>query len=129
MQLDDIRAFSADQERGSWFDLLDPVTGKATGVRLKLAGPDSEAQNRARLRLADDLSEVADADGRVSAEARERARIDSLARCVLAWEISEDGQPLPFTHANVVRLLKAAAWVQAQVDAFASDRAAFRRAG
>lgn len=129
MQLDDIRAFSADQERGAWFDLLDPVTGKATGIRLKLAGPDSEAQNRARLRLADDLSEVADAEGRVTAEARERARIDSLARCVLAWEISEDGQPLPFTHANVVRLLKAAAWVQAQVDGFAYDRAAFRRIG
>lgn len=129
MQLDDIRAFSADQERGAWFDLLDPVTGKATGIRLKLAGPDSEAQNRARLRLADDLSEVADAEGRVTAESRERARIDSLARCVLAWEISEDGQPLPFTHANVVRLLKAAAWVQAQVDGFASDRAGFRRIG
>lgn len=126
MQLDDIRSLSADQDRGHWFDLVDPVTGTATGIRLKVAGPDSEVQNRARLRLADDLSEVADAEGRVSAEARERARIDSLARCVLAWEISEDDQPVPFTHANVVRLLKAAAWVQAQVDAFASDRASFR---
>lgn len=126
MQLDDIRAFTADQERGAWFDLRDPVTGDKTGIRVKLAGPDSETQNRARLRLADDLAEVADAEGRVTAEARERARIDSLARCVLAWEISEDDQPLPFTHANVVRFLRAAAWVQAQVDALASDRAAFR---
>ncbi|MFD1341463.1 hypothetical protein [Litorisediminicola beolgyonensis] len=126
MQLDDIRAFSADQERGHWFDLLDPVTAKATGIRVKLAGPDSEVQNRARLRLADDLSEVADAKGLVSAEARERCRLESLARCVLAWEITEDGQPVPFTHANVLRLLKAATWVQAQIDAFASDRAAFR---
>ena len=128
MQLEDIRAFSEDQERGAWFDLLDPVTGKATGIRLKMAGPDSETQNRARLRLADDLADVADAEGRVSAEARERARIDSLARCVLAWECSEDGAPIPFTHGNVVRLLKAATWVQAQADAFASDRAAHRRA-
>lgn len=129
MQLDDIRAFSADQDRGEWFDLLDPVTGQKTGIRVKIAGPDSETQNRARLRLADDLADVADAEGRVTAEARERARIDSLARCVLAWEIAEDGQPLPFTHTNVVRLLKAATWVQGQVDTFASDRAAFRRAG
>ncbi|GGO55245.1 hypothetical protein SAMN05444398_103284 [Roseovarius pacificus] len=126
MQLDDIRAFSADQDRGQWFDLVDPVKGKPTGIRVKLAGPDSEVQNRARLRLADDLSEVADAEGRVSAEARERARIDSLARCVLDWEISEDGEPVPFTHANVVRFLRAGAWVQAQVDGFASDRAAFQ---
>lgn len=129
MQLDDIRAFSADQDRGVWFDLLDPVTHQNTGIRLKVAGPDSEVQNRARLRLADDLSEVADAEGRVTAEARERARLDSLACCVLAWEINEDGQPVPFSHANIVRLLKSATWVQAQIDAFASDRAAFRRAG
>ncbi|MEQ8431638.1 MAG: hypothetical protein RLO15_03755 [Parvibaculum sp.] len=129
MQLDDIRAFSADQERGAWFELLDPVTGKSTGIRFKLAGPDSETQNRARLRLADDLAEVADAEGRVSAEARERARLDSLARCILDWEISEGGEALPFTHASAVRLLKAATWLQAQVDSFASDRAAFRRDG
>lgn len=129
MQLEDIRAFSADQERGVWFELLDPVTHKGTGIRLKVAGPDSDLQNRARLRLADDLAEVADTEGRVSAEARERARLDSLARCVIAWEISEEGQPVPFAHANIVRLLKAATWVQAQVDSFASDRAAFRRDG
>lgn len=126
MQLDDIRNQTADQDRGHWFDLVDPVTGKPTGIRVKLAGPDSETQNRARLRLADDLADVADAEGRVSAEARERCRIDSLARCVLAWEITEDGQPVPFNHANVLRLLKAATWVQAQVDANASDRASFR---
>ncbi|MAZ27986.1 MAG: hypothetical protein CL868_13040, partial [Cytophagaceae bacterium] len=82
MQLDEIRAFSADQDRGAWFDLADPVTGRATGIRLKIAGPDSETQNRARLRLADDLAERADAEGRGSAEARERARVDSLARCL-----------------------------------------------
>lgn len=128
MQLDDIRNFTADQERGAWFDLLDPVSGQPTGIRFKLAGPDSETQNRARLRLADDLADVADADGRVSAEARERVRIDSLARCILDWEISEGDEPLPLTHANALRVLKASHWLQAEVDAFASDRGAFRRA-
>ena len=128
MQLDEIRAFSADQDRGAWFDLADPVTGRATGIRLKIAGPDSETQNRARLRLADDLAELADAEGRVSAEARERVRVDSLARCLLGWELQEDGHPVPFSHANAVRFLRAAAWVQAQADSFASDRAAFRKA-
>lgn len=126
MQLDDIRSNAADQERGVWFDLADPVTGEVTGIRVKLAGPDSETQNKARLALADELAELADADGRVTAEARERARVNSLAKCVLAWEISEDDQPVPFTHGNVVRLLRAAHWVQVQVDSYASDRAAHR---
>ncbi len=128
MQLNEIRSFSSDQERGTWFDLADPVSGELTGIRLKIAGPDSETQNKARLRLADDLADMVDSEGRVSAEARERARLECLARCVLAWEISEDDQPVPFTHGNVVRLLKAGHWVQIQVDAFASDRVAHREA-
>ena len=103
------------------------MTSEKTGIRVKVAGPDSEVQNRARLRLADDLSELANSEGRVSAEARESVRVDSLARCVLDWEISEAGQPVPFNHANILRLLKAANWVQAQIDAFASDRASFRK--
>jgi len=126
MQLNDILAFSEDQDRGRWFDLADPVTGEPTGIRLRIVGPDSATQARARLKLADELAELADAEGRVSAEAREKARLNNLARCVLGWEIAEDGAPVPFSQANVLRFLRAAQWVQLQVDGFASDRSAFR---
>uniref|UniRef100_A4WS90 Uncharacterized protein n=1 Tax=Cereibacter sphaeroides (strain ATCC 17025 / ATH 2.4.3) TaxID=349102 RepID=A4WS90_CERS5 len=126
--LSSILADAEDQERGAWFDLVDPVSGKPTGIRFRVAGPDSLTQAKARLRMADELAELADADGRVSAEAREKVRINTLARCVLGWEITEEGESVPFSHANVVRVLRAAAWVQAQVDAFASDRRAHRRA-
>jgi hypothetical protein len=44
---------------------------------------------------------------------------------VLGWEIEEDGQPVPFTHANVLRLLRASAWVHQQIDGMAGNRAAF----
>lgn len=125
MQLDDIAGNVADQERGRWFDLLEPVTGAPTGIRFRCAGPDSETQHKARLKLSDALAEMADPDGRVTAAQREKARIDALASCVLGWEITEDGQPLPFTHKNVVRVLSLAFWVQAQVDAFAADRRNF----
>lgn len=122
MQLDDILAHAEDQDRGSWFDLRDPVQGEPTGIRFRMAGPDSATQARARLRLIDDLAELADEEGRVSAEARERARLNSLARCVLGWEIKEGGEDLPFTHANVLRVLRSAQWVHEQVDAFAGAR-------
>lgn len=128
MDLNDILNDSQDQDRGRDFDLADPVTGKPTGITLRIAGPDSATQARARLQLMDDLADMADDEGRVSAAMREKARINSLARCVLGWDVKEDDEPVPFTHANVVRLLKAATWVQAQVDAYASDRAAFRGA-
>lgn len=125
MQLNDILSNAEDQEKGRWFELADPVTGRGTGIRLRIAGPDSATQAKARLAMVDELAAAAGDDGRVGAEARERVRLNSLARCVLGWECSEDGQPVPFTHANVLRLLRAAQWVQLQVDALAGDRAAF----
>lgn len=128
MQLNDILSNAEDQDRGRWFDLLDPVTGKPTGIRFLIAGPDSATQARARLKMVDDLAAAADDEGRVSAEAREKCRLNSLARCVLGWEIAEDGEPVPFTHANVLRVLRAAQWVHQQVDAMAGDRAAFMEA-
>lgn len=125
MQLNDILANVEDQDRGRELDLINPATGAATGIKFRIAGPDSDTQKRARLKLVDELAELADSDGHVSAENREKARTNSLARCVLGWEISEDGKPVPFNHANVVRVLRAAAWVREQVDAFAGDRRAF----
>ena len=125
MDLTAILSNAEDQDRGEWLDLRHPVTGAPTGIRFRIAGPDSATQARARLKLVDELAEQAMDDGRVPAEDREAARLNSLARCVLGWEITEDGQPVPFNHANVVRVLKAAPWVQAQVDAFAADRRAF----
>ncbi len=126
MDFQDILSGIADQDKGAWLDIVDPVDGTPTGIRFRVAGPDSETQHRARLKLADDLADAADTSGRVSAETREKLRLDCLARCVLAWEIESEGKPLPFTHKNVVRVLGAGTWLQAQVDAFASDRAAFR---
>lgn len=126
MELQDIFADAQDQDRGRDFELADPVTGKPTGIKLRLAGPDSATQARARLQFADDLVDLSDDQGRVTAVNREKARLNMLARCVLGWQIEENGEAVPFNHANVLRLLGAGLWVQQQVDAFASDRAAFR---
>lgn len=126
MQLNDIVGEAQDQDRGRDFDLLDPVTGHPTGITLRIVGPDSATQARARLQMTDDLADAADLDGRVSAADREKARLNSLARCIVGWQIEENGEQVPFSHANVLRFLKAAQWVQQQVDAFASDRSAYR---
>lgn len=108
---------------------MDPWTGKPTGFRFLVAGPDSDTQRRARIAMMDELSEAAGADGRASFEAREAARIGCLARCVLAWEIEDEGVPVAFSHRNVVRVLRGVEWLQAQVDAFAGDRRNFAPEG
>lgn len=126
MTLEAILGNLADQDRGRWLDIIDPWEGKPVGLRLLIAGPDSATQNKSRILMMDELSAAADVDGRASFEAREKARINSLARCVLAWEIApEFGLDAKFGHAAIVKILQVA-WIQQQVDAFAGDRAHFR---
>ena len=122
MDLNDILANAEDQEKGRWFELHDPVSGAPTGIKLKIAGPDSATQRRVQLAIFDEIAEVADVDGRVSAEARQRVKLNGLARCILDWEITEDGEPIPFNHKNVLRLLTAAEWIYEQADIFAGRR-------
>jgi len=121
MQLSEITATVEDQGAGRWFDLLNPVTGEPVGVRLRVIGPDSRGQAEALALMTDDLAEVADAAGRVAGADRERVRRQFLARCVVDWEAVEDGQPVPFSHAALMRLL-AVSWVRGQLDAFAINR-------
>lgn len=125
LDLADIRGNAANQERGRWFVLVHPVSGVETGIRLRIAGPDSATQRRAQLALADRLAELADDRGRVSAKDRETARQEALAAVILDWEATEDGQPVPFNTASALRLIRAALWVEAQLDFFAADRVAF----
>lgn len=125
MTLDEIQSNLVDQDRGCWLDIIDPWEGKPVGLRLLIAGPDSATQNKSRIAMMDELSVAADVDGRASFEAREKARINSLARCVLSWEIAaEFGLDAKFGHAAVVKILQVP-WLQQQVDAFAGDRANF----
>lgn len=128
MNLSEVGNIAEDQDRGRWLDLLGPYDGKPVGIRLLIVGPDSMAQARARLKLADDLSDMADDEGRVNAENRETARLRNLARCIIGWEATEDGKPVPFSFDAALRLLKAGRWVQEQVDEFAGSRRAFSRA-
>ncbi len=126
MTLDDIQANVVDQDRGRKLEISDPFEGRPTGITLWIAGPDSMTQRRARIEMSDELAERANLDGTISAEQREAARLNCLAKVVLRWEVQHEGTDLSFSHANVLRVLRSAAWLEASVDAFAGDRANFK---
>lgn len=126
MDLADIFANTEEQDRGTWFELVDPVTGEPLGITLLVAGPDSMVQRRSSVRAADELAEAIDDRGHVAAHRREEIVIAALSRAVLSFKITENGQPVPFSHATVVRLIGAAKWVREQVDSFAADRSPYR---
>lgn len=125
MDLSEILSNIADQDRGRECELVDPVTGDPTGIKLWIVGPDSKTAHDARIAMTDELMERTRSDGTVSGEDRERARLNCLARMVTKWDITENGKPIPFAHKHVLRLL-AVSWAEAQIDAFASNRAHFR---
>lgn len=119
----DILAQAEDQDRGKWFKVLHPVTGKPAGIELLVVGPDSRRTAEAQALMVDELAEAADDTGRVSGAARAVISSRALARCVLDWKAEEDGKPVPFSFAALVKLL-AVSWFRAQTDTFAADRAA-----
>ncbi|WP_275788593.1 hypothetical protein [Pararhizobium gei] len=126
MDLNDVLANVTDQDRGRELTIVNPWTGEQTDMKFWIVGPDSDTQRRSRIEMMDELADAADDDGKVSGEQREAARLNSLAKCVLRWDVKQGGEPLPFGQKNILRVFRAGAWIQAQVDAFAGDRANFR---
>lgn len=126
MTLEEIRANLEDQDRGRWLELIEPWDGQPVGLRLLMVGPDSATHRKARILMMDELADAADLDGKASFEAREKARINCLARCVLNWDIAASfGLESKFSHGAVVKILQIE-WLQQQADAFAGDRVHFR---
>lgn len=126
MDLSDVLANNIDQDQGRMLELADPIEGTPTGMRFWIVGPDSATAHRARIAMMDEMAEAARPDGTISAESREAARLNCLARLVRRFEVNENGQPLPFNHQMMVRILRAGTWMQTQIDTFAADRSKFR---
>lgn len=125
MQLSDVINNAADQDRGADLELIAPWDGSKTGMVLTIAGPDSDTARRADIAMLDQLVAMADDRGMVSAENKQKAQIDGLARRVLRWDVKEGDKPVPFDHQAVVTLL-GVSWVRAQVDTFAGDHRNFK---
>lgn len=107
------------QDRGAELTIKHPVTGEPTDIVLTIAGPDSDVQRRARLKMQDELYAFR---GRPPADDYDRMDIDRLARCVVSWRVKRDGQDVPFTFSAVVKLLHEFTFIREQADQFAASR-------
>ena len=111
------------QDRGADLTIRHPVTGEdVPEIVLTIAGPDSDVQRRARLKLQDALYAYR---GKPPVEALDQLEIERLARCVVGWRVKRDGIDVPFSFTNVVRLFTDAVFVREQAYAFAESRVAY----
>ena len=124
MNLSDVLNNATDQDRGADLELIAPWDGSKTGMVLTIAGPDSDTARRADIAMMDALADMADDRGMVTAEQRQKASLDALAKRVIRWKVEDEGKPVPFDHKAVLTLLRVS-WVRAQVDAFAGDHRNF----
>lgn len=125
MDLTEITNAAGSQEKGHEFELLDPVRGGPTGIKLRIAGPDSEISRKARQAVEREYNRLSARTGGMTPEAKERVMDTFFASIVLGWNVKEDGKALPFSRDNFLRLLRAGLWVRAQVDSFAGDRSPY----
>lgn len=107
------------QDRGAELLIKHPVTGEPTDVVLIVAGPDSDVQRRARLKMQDALYAFR---GRPPADDFDRLEIERLARCIVGWRVKRDGQDVPFAFSTAVKLLTDMRFIREQVEAFAASR-------
>lgn len=120
MDLDAFEALADSQDAGVVVEILDPVTGEATGATITICGPDSRHARKARreaLRAA--LAASDDPDELDLATAM-------LARCVIAWKgVQRGGKDLECTVENAETVFRRFPWIETQCDRKASDRRNF----
>lgn len=108
------------QDRGADLQIRHPVTGEIVpDMVFVVAGPDSDTQRRARIKFSDELLAFR---GTPPADELNRMEIERLARCVVSWRVTRDGNPVEFTHTNVIRLITNFTFIKEQLEAFAASR-------
>lgn len=119
----DLIAFSAEIEaanRPKRFTIRHPMTGEETGFVFWVAGPYSKEQDAARAWVQSEATKLRATHQGIPSEARESLAVGQLARCVTDWSMREHGVSIPFTLANVARVLGASRAIREQVDEFAA---------
>tara|TARA_R110002020_G_scaffold5179_4_gene21930 strand:- start:12487 stop:12879 length:393 start_codon:yes stop_codon:yes gene_type:complete len=125
MELNDLSKIASDQEAGHEFELLDPVQSDPTGIKLTIAGPDSEIARNARFEMEREIARLSKRKDGLTPEARDGLMNDYFCTVTLGWNVTEAGEPVPFSKPNLLRLIKAGAWVRGQIDLFAADRSPY----
>lgn len=128
--LNDIIGIHASQDAGAELAIRNPITDELTDLKFWIAGPDSNVQKEASkwasaevakhpfLTMAPTLPQ--------NEEIRRNIATGLLARCIVKWQVRQNGEPVPLTLANAVRVLNASDIIRNQVDEFAASRQPWR---
>lgn len=128
--LNDILAIHTTQDQGAELAIVNPITGEKTDLKFWIAGPDSHVQKAAKEWAAAEFAKHPFLNMAPTLPENEKVRrsiaTGLIARCIVKWEVRQNGEPVPLTIANAVRVLNASEIIRDQVDEFAATRAPWR---
>jgi len=122
--LSELGGLSDAQEAGIEVSITHPKTGEPLDIVIKVAGPDSKKQAKARTAVLNDRLEKK--IRKVTADRLSEEATAMVASAVLGWSgVEMDGASVPFSVENAVMVFTRFPWIREQVQSVSDDRANF----
>jgi len=101
-------------ELGDPLRVLDAESGSVTDAFALVAGRHSARFRQAEQRVNDRALKRRNLE--ITAEIIERNELEKVASCVLSWNLTDNGKPIPCDLPNVVEVLRAAPWIRREFE-------------
>jgi hypothetical protein len=122
--LNDLSGLSDAQEAGIDVSITHPKTGEPLGIVIKVVGPDSKKQAKARTAVLNDRVEKK--IRKITADRLTEEATSMVANSVLSWTgVEIDGAAVPFSVENAVMVFTRWPFIREQVQSVSDDRANF----
>lgn len=125
--LSDFAGLSQAQEDGIDVPILHPKTGESLGITIKVAGPDSERQKKARRAVQTERLNMSRNKRPTVPELEADGLIVTVAS-IISWDgVIENGQAVELSAENATAILTKYPFIREQIDSAVGDRAGFMK--
>jgi hypothetical protein len=122
--LNDLSGLSDAQEAGIDVSITHPKTGEPLGIVIKVVGPDSKKQAKARTAVLNDRVEKK--IRKITADRLTEEATSMVANSILSWSgVEIDGVAVTFSVENAVMVFTRWPFIREQVQSVSDDRANF----
>lgn len=123
--LSDFANLAKVQDDGVDVEILHPKTAEPLGMVVRVAGPDSARQKRARSAVNNARLQMS-RNKRLTAAELEADGLKVMVASIISWSgVEENGQPIEFSTEAATDVLTRFPFIREQIDAVVGDRAGF----
>jgi hypothetical protein len=125
VDLSEFSGLAQAQEEGIDVDILHPKTGEELGIKIRVAGPDSARQKKARNAVNNERL-AKSRNKRATAADLESDALKVTAASIISWDgVIENGQAVELNSENAASILTKYPFIYDQLTSAVGDRAGF----